>query len=131
VFSLLKPTNKTNTTAQANHSSRRVIGPHVDIHETTEAVLVIADMPGVEANGVEVQVHGDVLTLRGTSQATEPERFQAIWREYAISDYQRTFRLGHAIDTERITASAKDGVIRVTLPKRVTAQPKRIPVTAN
>jgi len=93
-------------------------------------VLITADMPGVAADGVDVRVHGDVLTLRGSSRAQEPERFQAIWREYALRDYERTFRLGHAIDAERIAATAKDGIVRVTLPKRAAAQPKKIAVTA-
>ena len=91
---------------------------------------LIADMPGVAADGVEVRVHGDLLTLRGSNRAEEPSRAETIWREYAIRDYERTFRLGQAIDSERIVASAKDGVVRVSLPKRAAAQAKRIAVTA-
>lgn len=134
MFSLLKPTAKTDTaatqTAQPQPAARRSVAPRVDIHETDTAVLITADMPGVAADGVDVRVHGDVLTLRGTSRVQEPERFQPIWREYAIRDYERSFRLGHAIDGERIAATAKDGVIRLTLPKRVAAQPRRIAVAA-
>jgi len=129
MFSLLKP-NKPETPAAETPVPRRSVTPRVDIRETAEAVLVTADMPGVAADGVDVAVHGDVLILRGTSRVKEPERFQALWREYAIRDYERTFRLGHAIDGERIAASAKDGVVRVTLPKRAAAQPKKIAVTA-
>lgn len=134
MFSLLKPKTETPAapaaTAAPQPSNRRTVSPHVDIRETPEAVLVIADMPGVAANGVDVAVHGDVLTLRGTSRAQEPEKFQPIWREYAPRDYERSFRLGHAIDTERIAATAKDGIIRVTLPKRAAVQPRKIAVTA-
>lgn len=110
---------------------RRTVSPRVDIRETDTAVTVVADMPGVSAEGVDVRVHGDVLTLRGTSRVQEPERFQAIWREYAARDYERNFRLGHAIDTERIAANAKNGIVRVTLPKRAAVQPKRVAVTAS
>lgn len=129
MFSLLKPKSETPSTP-APASDHRTVAPRVDIRETPEAVLVVADMPGVAAEGVDVAVHGDVLTLRGTSRVKEPEQFQAIWREYALRNYERSFRLGHAIDTERIAAAAKDGIVRVTLPKRAAAQPKKIAVTA-
>lgn len=129
MFSLFKPETKTEV-APAPRSERRVVAPRVDIIETDDAVIVLADMPGVSAEGVDVRVHGDVLTLRGSTRLEEPSDFQVIWREYALRDYERTFRLGHAIDTDRITAQAKDGVVRVTLPKRAAAQPKRIAVTA-
>lgn len=130
MLSLLKPAPKTAPAAPADRpADRRAIAPRVDIHETDAAVVLTADMPGVAADGVDVRVHGDVLTLRGTSRAQEPESFQALWREYAVRDYERAFRLGHAVDAERITAAARDGVVRVTLPKRTAAQPKRIAVT--
>ena len=129
MFSLLKPKSEVPATP-APASDRRSVAPRVDIRETPESVLVVADMPGVAADGVDIAVHGDVLTLRGTNRVKEPEKFQAIWREFALRDYERSFRLGHAIDTERIAAAAKDGVVRVTLPKRATAQPKKIAVSA-
>lgn len=128
MFSMLKPKSETPSTP-APDSDRRTVAPRVDIRETPEAVLVVADMPGVAAEGVDVAVHGDVLTLRGTSRVKEPEKFQAIWREYALRNYERSFRLGHVIDTEHIAAAAKDGIVRVTLPKRAAAQPKKIAVT--
>lgn len=132
MFGLLKP-RTTEASACATETpavDRRTASPRVDIHESAEAVHLLADMPGVAADGLEVSVHGDVLTLRGRSRAQEPEKTHAIWREYAIRDYERSFRLGHAIDSERITAAVKDGVVRVTLPKAAVAQPKRIVVAA-
>jgi HSP20 family protein len=110
-------------------ADRRSASPRVDIHEGADAVHLMADMPGVTADGLDISVHGDVLTLRGRSRAQEPEKAHAIWREYAIRDYERSFRLGHAIDSGRITAAVKDGVVRITLPKTALAQPKRITVT--
>jgi HSP20 family molecular chaperone IbpA len=137
MFGLLKPSTQTPATATPSSpaatvatSQRPTAVPRVDIRETDAAVILTADMPGVPANGVEVQVHGDVLTLRGTSAIAEPERLTALWREYAARDYERSFRLGQAIDSERVGATVKDGVVRVTLPKRVAAQARRIPVTA-
>ena len=131
MFSMLKPAPKTEgTLTTAPTAERRTIAPRVDIQETAEAVLVVADMPGVSAEGVEVRVHGDVLTLRGRNRAQEPEHYQALWREYSLRDYERSFRLGQAIDAERIVATVKEGVVRITLPKQAEAQARRITVTA-
>lgn len=120
--------NQAATTEQ--RSERRAVAPRVDIRETDAAVILTADMPGVAADGVEVRLHGDVLTLAGRSAVAEPERFSALWREYAARDYERAFRLGQVVDPEGITAAVKDGVLRVELRKRAAATPRKIAVTA-
>lgn len=116
--------------APAAKAERRTVAPRCDIRETDTAVIVLADMPGVAADGVDVRLNGDVLTLAGRSHAAEPERFTPLWREYAARDYERAFRLGQAVDPERITATIKDGVLRVELPKRAAATPRKIAVQA-
>jgi len=133
MFGLLKPRIAATAVADQETAAaqpRRTATPRVDIHEGSEAVHLIADMPGVANDGLEVSVHGDVLTLRGRSSSQPPAGMHAIWREYAACDYERSFRLGHAIDSARITATAKDGVVRITLPKAAIAQPRRIAVQA-
>lgn len=110
--------------------TRRSVSPRCDIHENDTAVILFADMPGVVTDGVNVQVHGDVLTMSGRSSVSEPERSTALWREYATRDYERAFRLGQAVDADHITAVIKDGVLRVELPKRASASPHRITVQA-
>ena len=87
-------------------------------------------MPGVAQDGVDVRIHGDLLTLSGRSAVSEPDRLAPLWREYAPRDYVRTFRLGQDIDPERVSASIKDGVLRVELQKRAGSQPRRIQVSA-
>lgn len=132
MLSLFKPAREAASAcapAAAREVPRPTVAPRVDIFENDTAVTIVADMPGVAADGVDVRVHGDTLTLRGTSRVQEPAA-TAVWREYGLRDYERGFRLGHAIDTDAITAGAKDGVIRVVLPKRSAAQPRRIAVSA-
>ena len=109
---------------------RRSVSPRCDIHENDTTVILIADMPGVVTDGIKVQLHGDVLTMSGHSSVAELERSTALWREYATRDYERAFRLGQAVDADRITAVIKDGVLRVELPKRVAASPHQITVKA-
>lgn len=132
MLGLFKPaeTKPAATTDAAPPVSRRTVAPRCDIRETTDTVVLTADMPGVPADGVEVRLHGDILSLAGRSAVAEPERFDALWREYAARDYERAFRLGQAVDPERITAVIKDGVLRVELQKRAAATPKRITVSA-
>lgn len=108
---------------------RRLVAPRCDIRENADTVVLLADMPGVAADGVDVCVHGDVLTLTGRSAVNEPAA-ATLWREYAPRDYERVFRLGQSVDAERITATVKDGVLRVELRKRASATPKRITVSA-
>lgn len=116
-------------TASAATSPQRV-SPLCDIVETGTTVVLTADMPGVPADGVDVRLHGDVLTLSGRSATKEPASFTPLWREYAPRDYERAFRVGQDIDPDKIQASIKDGVLRVQLSKRAAAQPKKIAVLA-
>ena len=91
--------------------------PHADIYETPEQVVVLADMPGVAATGVEVSLEGNVLTIRGKVQATEPEGLSLVYREYPDGDFVRTFSLSNEVDSSRIEARMSHGVLTLTLPK--------------
>jgi len=135
MLGLSKPSeNKAATTTGGTASTtptqrqRRTVAPRCDIRETADSVIVLADMPGVAADAVDVRLHGDLLTLSGRSSVNEPDSFTALWREYATRDYERGFRLGQAVDPEHIAASIKDGVLRVELKKRAAATPKKITV---
>ncbi len=123
---MFKSSSPTETASEANAPQR--VSPLCDIVETGTTVVLTADMPGVPADGVDVRLHGDVLTLSGHSGIKEPSSFTPLWREYAPRDYERAFRVGQDIDPEKIQASIKDGVLRVQLSKRAVAQPKKIAV---
>ncbi len=126
MFSMFKPSENPASTATADAPARRSVAPRVDILETAEAVVLVADMPGVAQDGVEVTVDGGVLTLRGRTAARPQAR--ALWQETAERDFARAFRLGQDVDPERITARIKDGVLRVELGKRQSAKARRIAV---
>jgi HSP20 family protein len=102
--------------------------PAVDIFETEEGLTVIADMPGVSAEGLSVDLKDNVLTILGKVPVEEKgKRFLS--QEYAIGDFYRQFSLSEHIDQEKITASIKDGVLTVKLPKQAPAQPRKITVS--
>ncbi len=103
--------------------------PRVDIRESETEVTLVADMPGVDENSVQVSLEGRELTLRGTFVPKAPEGYSLSYQEYESGDYERTFTLADTIDREGIRAVVRDGVLRLTLPKAKEAQPRRIPVT--
>jgi HSP20 family protein len=113
------------TSREAPERSTRTIAPRVDIYETDQTYVVLADMPGVGADGLEVTTERDTLTIRGRVDrpAEEPE-----YQEFELSDYRRTFALTEDLDVSGITATLKDGVLRIQIPKSQRLQPKKIPV---
>ncbi|MDR3134797.1 MAG: Hsp20/alpha crystallin family protein [Deltaproteobacteria bacterium] len=101
--------------------------PTVDIFETVDGLTVVADMPGVEATGLSVDLKDNVLTILG-KVIFEKKGKKYLVQEYEIGDFYRQFSLSEVIDQEKITASIKDGVLTVKLPKQAPAQPKKITV---
>ena len=101
-------------------TEQTVIIPRVDIFENDAEVLLIADMPGVNDKGVDIDLQRNCLTIKGTRQ--ENAEFQPTFC------YERQFTLGDSIDLDNITASMKDGVLRLTMPKVKEASPRKIEV---
>ena len=108
--------------------NRRVYVPKVDIIETGEAMVMYADMPGVDEKSVEVTLEKNVLKIAG---AVEPQAFPGrsiAYAEYDVGDYERAFTVSDEIDRERIGAVMKKGVLKITLPKAPQAAVKKITV---
>lgn len=108
---------------------RRVFSPLVDIFETEESFVLTADMPGVTDNSVELTLEDDLLTIEGHVEHSGPEGYELDYREYVAGDYRREFRLGRAVDREKVSARVTDGVLTVTLPKAKSAQPRKIAIS--
>ena len=101
--------------------------PAVDIFESEKEVTVIAEMPGVTAEAIEVTLEDDVLTLRGTKMKEVPAS-KILLQEYEPGNYQRRFTVAETIDQENIKASMNNGMLRVTLPKSEPVKPRKIEV---
>lgn len=101
--------------------------PAVDIYETEEALTLVADMPGVSPDNVDIDIRDDQLTIRGTV-SLEGEGETMLLREYGVGDYYRQFTLGRIIDQSKIEAAMKDGVLTLTLPKVDKAKPRKVVV---
>jgi HSP20 family protein len=104
--------------------------PAVDIFEQDGNIVLKAELPGVDPKDVEVRVENNVLTLRGERRfenEVKRESFHRIERSYG--SFGRSFTLPNVIDTEKIKAEFKDGVLRMTLPKKEEAKPKQISIS--
>jgi HSP20 family protein len=108
---------------------RPVFIPAVDIFENKEALVLIADMPGVTNEAVEIHLEDGELTLRGRV-AEERQSLIPVYTEYRSGDYYRSFTLSNVIDQQKIEASMKNGVLKITLPKAEAAKPRHITVKA-
>jgi HSP20 family protein len=103
--------------------------PLVDIWENEQGLTVVADMPGVTAEGLSVDLRENVLTILGKVMPESADR-KVISREFEVGDFYRQFSLSELIDQERISAAMRDGVLTLTLPKQAPAQPRKITVVA-
>lgn len=104
--------------------------PAVDIYETEDRITLVADMPGVKKESVEVDIKEGVLTVSGTVDPV-PERLRPVYREYDVGGYLRRFTIGDKIDSEKISAQLSQGVLTLDLPKADRLRSRRIEVSAS
>ena len=107
-----------------------VFTPNVDIFETDTELVLLADMPGVKAGDLSIDLRDDTLTLAGDVQPDQKSGESEISIEYEVGKYYRQFSLSEIIDQTKIDAQLKDGVLRLTLPKVEKATPRKIAVQA-
>jgi HSP20 family protein len=106
-----------------------VFSPAVDIFENPTEITVLADMPGVTAGSLRIDLRDRVLTLEGGVDSPVPEGQNSVVKEYADSGtFFRRFTLSDAIDQAKIEAKLTGGVLRLTLPKVEEAKPRQIRV---
>ena len=104
--------------------------PAVDIFEQGDVTVIMADMPGVAPDDVDVTLERQVLTLQGRVRTHAPEGYRRISSEYREGDYTRVFTLSDEVDQKKIKAEFKNGVLRLELPRASEAKPKKISVKA-
>jgi len=118
--------------AQGEHTrAGRTYVPEVDIYESPQSLWLWVDMPGVTEQNIDVQVANNVLSIEGRVSVTEYAALNPLYTEYNVGNYARQFTLANTIDTEKIAARMRDGVLELELPKADHAQPRRIAVTAH
>lgn len=108
-----------------------VFTPSVDIFETETSLTVLADLPGVRAEDLDIDLHDDTLTIIGHVVPEKSDDGTQVLREYETGQYVRKFTLSDVIDQAKIKAELADGVLRLNLPKVEKAQPRKIKVKAS
>jgi HSP20 family molecular chaperone IbpA len=127
----LKVKEKQEVTSPAEQTKPGLVfTPSVDIFENDKELVLLADMPGVQAKALNIDLRDNTLTLDGGVEPFEAEGEEDVLVEYEVGKYYRQFSLSEVIDQEKIDAQLKDGVLRLTLPKVEKAAPRTITVQA-
>ncbi|MDN7931396.1 Hsp20/alpha crystallin family protein [Burkholderia metallica] len=118
-------------TATADDAARRpAIVPAVDIVEDSQCVTLRADLPGVPRENLDVKVHDSTLTIEAEARIDTPAELRVRHAEVRAPRFERTFALSADLDTSRIDANLRDGVLTLTIPRREETRPRRIDVKA-
>jgi HSP20 family protein len=107
---------------------RNVYTPAVDIMERKDDIVLLADMPGVDENTVDITLEKNVLTIYGKVAPEMLAGYTLYLSEYGTGDYQRVFTLTEEVDRDKIQATVKNGVLRLVLPKAEAVKTRKITV---
>jgi HSP20 family molecular chaperone IbpA len=116
------------TRSDTARQDTQAMTPRVDVLEDDTGITLVADMPGVSKDSLEIKVENDALSIEGTVSAATPQAMQATYAEVRIPRYRRSFTLSRELDAGHIEAQLKDGVLKLRIPKHEQARPQRISV---
>jgi HSP20 family protein len=119
-----------NTGGVERTRSARVFTPDVDIIERKDDIVVVADMPGIDENSVDITLENNLLSIYGKVDWDIPKGLKFIHGEYGIGDYQRVFTLTGDIDRNKIQATVNNGVLKIVLSKGDAVRTRKIVVNA-
>lgn len=102
--------------------------PSVDLYETPEEFVVVADVPGVDPSSMNLSVTGNVLSLRGEKVGGEPTNAHSLMQERSGGTFHRQIILSSEVNFDATQAEARNGVLRIRLPKQEAAKPRTIPI---
>ncbi len=120
----------TGSASAENVSDGAIAVPLTDIYETNDNVLMLLDMPGADPDSLDITLEKQLLTVAARVASSAPQGYTLVHAEYQDANYQRAFTVPDQIDSERIDATFKDGVLRLTLPKTKPSPAKKIAVKA-
>ena len=118
--------DKAGSKSLATRDDAIYIAPPVDIFENEESLIVVADLPGVDKDGVEINVEDNILTIKGKAKYNQSPT--VLRQEFTLQNYYRQFQLSDEVDQGKISAESKNGVLTITMPKAEKTKPKQIKV---
>lgn len=107
---------------------RQCFVPRTDIYETDDEIVVIADIPGVDQDSIDITLENNILTIEAYTFHDPYSGLDLVYSEYTPGDFQRSFRISSEIDGDKIEASVNHGGLRMRLPKKDIAKTKKIKV---
>ncbi len=110
--------------------SGRVFRPNVDILEQAGELVVLADLPGLKPEDIDIKFEDGELVIHGKTPQRQADGTGFLLQEYDVGDYYRSFRVSEDINAEGISAQYTNGVLELTLPKAEAVKPRRIAVQA-
>ncbi len=116
------------TQVQARPEQEISLRPPVDIYEDASGITLKADLPGVSKDRLSVQVEGNNLTIEAQAVIDMPEGMEPLYADVTATKFRRSFSLSNELETDKIQAEMKDGVLSLHLPKRAELQPRKIQV---
>jgi len=116
--------------SEAREVPRKVYRPRVDVLQKDGEYVILADLPGLSPDCVELTIEKDSLTIRGKAPEEVHDGYKLVHAEYAPREFSRTFVLSEEIDRDNVRATMKNGVLVLTLPKAGAAAARRIAVEA-
>jgi HSP20 family molecular chaperone IbpA len=129
-------TDKANITTKAKGSDKEqssvdnTLLPPVDVIEDSAGITLLADLPGVSKDKLNLQLDQNRLTIEGDVAMELPQEMQSTHAEVRVPRYRRVFTLSNELDSEKATAELKNGVLKLHIPKAAHAQPRRIQINA-
>ncbi|PLX92756.1 MAG: molecular chaperone [Desulfuromonas sp.] len=123
---MVKREESTPVSREETRSTSKVMVPAVDIFESDDALTLVADMPGVAKEGLDINLEKGVLTLSG--EVALESHGKPLQREFSSANYYRQFKLSEHIDAEKAAAELTSGVLTLTIPKAESAKPRRIEI---
>lgn len=109
-------------------SAEAALMPPVNVFEDAAGITLYADLPGVPKDKLNLQVEADTLTIEGELSLDTPEDMEATHAEIGLARYRRVFTLSKELDSEKVSAELRNGVLKLRIPKAEHAQPRRIEV---
>jgi HSP20 family protein len=116
------------TPSEAAQRSDAALSPPVDVIEDSTGITLRADLPGVPKDKLKLQVEAGTLTIEGEVSIPMPESMEATYVEVSVPRFRRVFTLSNELDTGKVSAEFKHGVLSLRIPKAEHAQPRRIDI---
>jgi len=123
-------TNNQGQTAKENGSRQSALLPPVDVFEDASGITLLADLPGVSKDKLNLQLAADSLVIEGEVDLAMPEGMASKHAEIRVPKYRRVFTLSRELDADKASAELRNGVLKLRIPKAEHAQPRKIEVRA-